>query len=71
MKIEIWPINVIRPYEKNPRRNDPGVDAWRSRFRNSAFGSRLWCRVGQVRGQLAGKIGEGGSASVPPVSSRH
>lgn len=27
MQIEIWEMNRVRPYERNPRLNDPAVDA--------------------------------------------
>jgi hypothetical protein len=27
MKVELWPVNRIKPYDKNPRRNDAAVDA--------------------------------------------
>lgn len=27
MKVELWPISRVKPYDNNPRVNDPGVDA--------------------------------------------
>jgi ParB-like chromosome segregation protein Spo0J len=27
MKVQLWPIEKVTPYEKNPRKNDRAVDA--------------------------------------------
>jgi DNA modification methylase len=37
MKVEIWKISDIQPYEKNPRVNDAGVDALAASIREFGF----------------------------------
>ena len=38
MKIEMWPIDRVKPYESNPRDNDDAVDAVAASIRE--FGMR-------------------------------
>ena len=37
MKIEQWDIDCIKPYEKNPRRNDKAVHAVANSIREFGF----------------------------------
>jgi site-specific DNA-methyltransferase (adenine-specific) len=37
MKVEMRPIDTIRPYESNPRQNDSGVDAVAASLREFGF----------------------------------
>ena len=37
MKVELWPIGQIKPYENNPRRNDDAVDAVAASLREFGF----------------------------------
>ena len=37
MKVEMWPIQSIRPYENNPRLNDAAVDAVAASIREFGF----------------------------------
>lgn len=37
MKIELWPLAKIKPYERNPRTNDAAVDAVAASIREFGF----------------------------------
>ena len=63
MKIEMWPIDRVQPYESNPRDNDDAVDAVAASIR--AFGFRQpivvdpdgVIIVGHTRWKAAKKLG--------------
>lgn len=68
MDVKMWPIEDVKPYERNPRLNDDGVDAvvasirefgWRQPIVVDADGVII---VGHVRWKAARKMG---LASVP------
>jgi len=63
MKIEIWPIDRIRPYENNPRINDQAVDAVAASLREFGFRQPIVVDddglivVGHTRWKAAVKLG--------------
>ena len=68
MKIELWEIDRIRPYDKNPRRNDKAVEAVANSIREYGFRQPIVVDqngvivVGHTRYKAALKLG---LASVP------
>lgn len=41
MKVEMWPIGKVKPYEKNPRKNDKAVDAVAESIKQFGFDKLL------------------------------
>lgn len=37
LQIEMWPLDRVRPYEKNPRNNDKAVDAVAASIKEFGF----------------------------------
>src|SRR6516162_2373918 len=63
MHVELRPLSTIRPYENNPRINDPGVDAVAASIREFGFRQPLVVDeqgviiVGHTRYKAALKLG--------------
>jgi DNA modification methylase len=63
MKIELWKISDIQPYDKNPRRNDAAVDAVAASLREFGFRQPIVVDgggvivVGHTRWKAARKLG--------------
>ena len=63
MQIDMRPIDAIRPYENNPRVNDPGVDAVAASIREFGFRQPIVVDedgviiVGHTRYKAARKLG--------------
>jgi DNA modification methylase len=63
MKVELWPIENVKPYEANPRINDPAVDAVIASIRQFGFRQPIVVDaagviiVGHTRWKAAKKMG--------------
>ncbi len=63
MKVELWPIARVKPYEKNPRHNDGAVDAVAASLREYGFRQPIVVDaegviiVGHTRWKAAHKLG--------------
>jgi hypothetical protein len=53
LRVEYWPIERLKPYERNPRKNDKAVDQIRASFREFGFAVPI---LAKSDGRRAGKL---------------
>ena len=66
LRVEYWPIERLKPYERNPRKNDKAVDRMRASIRQFGFAVPILAKSdGEVidghlrlKGAIAEKMGE-------------
>ncbi len=42
MKIQMWSVDKVIPYKRNPRRNDDGVEKVAASIKEFGFSCRSW-----------------------------